>query len=187
MQEEKPMNKKLSGITRKIKETRILADLGSKTRIGLWKTGLGPALNIAPDSFGEQLVLLFADGQKLPLFCFSIEETLYAVVEQEKVSQCSQKLLNSSAVEVWMKAGWYSATASLVPESSMEDLTEKMKDLSVYGKVGAWLGGETSQTHRVILIKLNGARTGEKGPGQYSWIWAAAALYFFASSLKRKK
>lgn len=161
--------------------------IGNRLRMFCWDTGLGKALNAMPAYCGNQLVLSFpSNGKRLPLFWFEDEDRIYAIVPPSDVSLCTGSLLNSSAAEVWMPGGWYTATVQALNDAEKAELMPKISLATVCGTVNGYRSESDVRNGMLVEIRRNAPCTGEKGPGQYSWIWAALCLGLLLCPRRKK-
>ncbi len=154
----------------------------------MWKTGLGKILNVHPHIFGQRLVLDFTgNGQKVPLSYIENAGELYAFVTAADDLKDVQVLVANASVQIWMKSGWFSGSARILPEQEQDKVLQTFPPGSIFGEYGARLRPESQKRILVLSIQRNAPCTGEKGPGQYSWIWAFTTLFFFFSWAKNRK
>ena len=162
--------------------------MNSRFKISLWQTGLGKIFNLSPLFTGSQMVVIFSDNTRIPMNCIEHGETIFAIMNASDIAQAHPSLTANSAVQIWMKNGWFNATGQIL---SQEDTHEKLKifppDL-FFGKLGASIRNpEEDSAIRLMEIRKVSACTGENGPGEYAWVWAAASAFFFLSWISNRK
>ena len=158
-----------------------------QTELWMWKTGLGKIVNCAPDYFGNSLVLIFmGNHQMIPLKYQEISGEIIAVTEKEEDIRNAEVLLSNSAIQVWMKNGWYSGNALVVTGEKRNLLLSSIIIGKMFGHFGSRHVQQNPQKWQVLSIQRNAACTGEKGPGQYSWVWAVSTVFFFFAWLRKK-
>jgi hypothetical protein len=159
-----------------------------KAQLWMWKSGLGKIINGLPGIFGSHLVIeLSGNNQMLPLHYIENANEVFAIVDFEDDKKHSQILLANSAIQVWMKSGWFSGSAQILQGKERELLQQSLSLENVYGKLGCRLWCRDPNSWQIISIHRNAACTGEKGPGQYSWVWALTTLFFFFAWLGKKR
>ena len=166
---------------------KIRTDCCRSARLWCWRSGLGRALNCRPLLFGQQLAVVFSDKTTCePLYCVNFEGKTLAIVPPSEKQNCKEGLLNSSAIEIWMKSGWFSGNASFINEEEKENLCSSLKAEHIFGKSALLIRYPDLVSCDFLNITRSAACTGEKGPGQYSWVWAASSLFFFFAWLGAK-
>lgn len=158
-----------------------------QTELWMWKTGLGKIMNSIPKYIGNSLVLTFMENhQMIPLKYQEISGEMIVIVEKEEDIRSTEVLLSNSAIQVWMKNGWYSGNALIVTGEKRDLLLSSITTEKMFGKFGSRHVQQNPHKWQVLSIQRNSACTGEKGPGQYSWLWAASTVLFFFAWLRRK-
>jgi hypothetical protein len=167
---------------------KVQSRLAKMTRTWLWQSGLGAVLNVHPAITGSQLVVVFADGKKVPMNCLEQGETILAMMDEADIAEVHPSLTANSAVQIWMANGWYNASACILSHDETSEWFRKTSPEQFFGKFGASLRDphEDSQMRLMELRKVS-ACTGANGPGQYAWVWAAASLFFFFSWVTKRK
>jgi len=158
-----------------------------QAELWMWKTGLGKIINGIPNYFGNSLVLIFMENhQMIPLKYQEVSGEIVAVLSNEEDIRNSEILLSNSAIQVWMKNGWYSGNAQILVGEKRTALLSHITAEKMVGKFGSRRGKQNLDRWQLLSIQRNAACTGEKGPGQYSWIWAVSTFYFFFAWLRKK-
>ena len=164
----------------------VSGSLLQKVRLFCWETGLGPAINAVPAVSGEQAVLYFPGRSgKFSLSCCEFDGRVLMALTEEELQKISGVLLQSPAVEVWMKDGWYAGTARLLTPEEQAVLTAKITDEQFFGKAGNMLGRSLQKDCRLIEVTRSAPCTGRSGPGSKAWVWPLAACLLLFSRKKK--
>ena len=159
-----------------------------KFPIWMWQSGLGNVLNAFPSLTGEQVVVTLPDNTKLALNCTEKDDVIYALLPAMENPEIYRTLVANPAVQIWSKNGWYNAGARLLTFEETAKTLSSFQPESFFGKIGASLRNPDQDARiRMIEIRRISACTGEKGPGQYAWVWAASSLFFFFSWAHQRK
>lgn len=176
----------------------------NKFMVLLWKLGLGKFLNIWPKVFGRFLVVTHygrKSGNKYltPVNYSTINGEIYCTSGFGVQSDWYKNLMHNPEMEVWLPEGWWQAQAEEV--SNHPDRLSIMREVLIGSGFAAPMAGiypltidvETldQKTKEYCLIRINrvAEKTGNNGPGEYTWFWqiTTAFLFFLLLTKKRRK
>lgn len=167
---------------------KFMQTINCRFKISLWQTGLGNILNLSPSYTGSQMVVIFSDDTRIPMNCIEHGETIFAIMNASDIAEAHPSLTTNSTIQIWMKNGWFNASGQIL---SQEETREKLKTFPpnlFFGKLGASIRNpEEDSAIRLMEIRKISACTGINGPGEYSWVWAAASAFFFLSWMSNRK
>lgn len=162
--------------------------ISRRVRLFMWESGQGQVLCALPDQFGKQLVLSLPEQNlRFPLHYYEKEGRIFTFLSSGESAALDRAITENSAVEVWMRNGWYAASAHFLTDEEAEN---ELSDLSVeglFGKLGCRLTQGRLECLRIAALKRVTPRAGEKGPGNLSWVWFAAGMLFCGMWLKDRK
>ena len=170
-------------------DLKIVFDRFSRrARVFMWESGQGQILNALPEQFGNQLVLSLPEQElRLPLHYFERDGIVYTFLNDSEGVTLSQAAAENCAIEVWMKNGWFTASASVLNEEETADLLSGISSESLFGTIGCRLPQSGIAGTQIAALKRKAPRTGGKGPGGRSWVWFAASALFFTLWFKDRK
>jgi deazaflavin-dependent oxidoreductase (nitroreductase family) len=160
--------------------------------LGLWRLGLGKALNAAPDS-GGQIMVLVHTGRKsgiryrTPVNYALIDGDIYVTAGFGRIADWYQNIKADPRVEVWLPEGWWEGVAEDV--SDAPERIPWMRQVLIASGFAALAAGIDPKTmgdaaldaatreYRVLRIRRTAARTGAGGPGDLAWVWPLSTLF----------
>lgn len=168
----------------------------------MWRLGLGPAMNLFPDSTG-QLMVLTHTGRKSgtlyrqPLNYAIVDGAVYCVAGFGPSSDWYKNILKNPRVQVWLPDGWWEGMAQDVTDTP-ERLRLIRAVIRASGFAGRMAGidaktmedaelDKLTRDYRLICVERTAARTGEEGPGDLVWVWQAATVVLLGLALFRRK
>ena len=165
---------------------KTIRSISEKAAVCAWKSGLGGVMNLLPSAFGRNLVLRFpARNKDLVLNYVEKDGVILALLPEEEFPEVEDILLSGTGAEVWMKNGWFTASALLLSEKESEEMGIPDPE-AAYGSIGSLVPGFSVRNCRMVRIVRNAPCTGEHGPGEFSWVWAALAGLLLLSSGKKE-
>ncbi len=160
--------------------------------VPMWRLGLGKLINIWPDVFGQIMVVTHT-GRKsgkdhhTPLNYIVRNGDVYCIAAFGGKADWYQNAMANPAIEVWLPDGWWKGVAEDV--SGREDRLEIIRGIMIASGFAAkaFEGIDAkaikedelaflSNEYKVVRIKRAEARTGDGGPGEFSWIWPLATM-----------
>ncbi|MBN1121209.1 MAG: nitroreductase family deazaflavin-dependent oxidoreductase [Anaerolineae bacterium] len=160
--------------------------------VPMWRLGLGKIINMWPDVFGQIMVVTHT-GRKsekvyqTPLNYIVKNGDVYCIAAFGGKADWYQNAMANPAVEVWLPDGWWAGVAEDV--SGREDRLEIIRSIMIASGFAAKafenIDAKTikedelaflSNDYKVVRIKRAEARTGNGGPGEFSWIWPIATM-----------
>lgn len=168
----------------------------------MWRLGLGPAMNLLPDS-GGQLMVLTHTGRKSgkqyrqPLNYAIADGAVYCVAGFGAGSDWYKNIIINPRVQVWLPNGWWEGTAQDVTDTP-ERLRLIRAVIRASGFAGRMAGIDANamedteldrltREYRLIRIERTAARTGQDGPGDLAWVWQAATVLLLGLLLFRRR
>lgn len=181
-----------------------LKDLRAKWAIACWQTGLGPVRNGFPELFGQEIIIHFANkDEKRSFYVLEDGGELYAFIPESERITVESNILAGPIVQIWTSSGWYSAEARLLGKDETDAMLAGLTADELYGRIPAEIrayrdgraekiGAENAfftddPIRRVVGLRRIAACTGEQGPGQYAWVWAALSAVLLLRSVFRKR
>jgi deazaflavin-dependent oxidoreductase (nitroreductase family) len=168
----------------------------------MWRLGLGPAMNMMPESGGQIMVLTHTGRRsgklyRQPLNYAITDGAVHCVAGFGSSSDWYKNILKNPRVEVWLPDGWWEGTARDVTDAP-ERLRLIRAVIRASGFAGRLAGMDAksmkdaeldtlTRDYRLIRIERTAARTGGDGPGDLAWVWQAATVVLLGMVLCRRK
>lgn len=157
----------------------------------MWRLGLGPLLNAAPDVLGRYMVIVHT-GRKTgmkrytPVNYAEIDGDIYCSAGFGTISDWYRNIMADPRVELWLpKARWTGIAEDITDQEGALDKLRQVLIASAFAAnaVGIYpktmsdeaLAKETTD-YRLVRVRFTGLREGEGGPGDLVWVWGVAAL-----------
>lgn len=174
----------------------------NKFMVLLWKLGLGNFLNIWPKVFGRFLVITHygrKTGNKYltPVNYSIVNGEIYCTSGFGAHSDWYKNLMHNPEIEVWLTEGWCRAQAEDV--SNHPDRNHIMREVLIGSGFAAPMFGihpltiddvslaEVTKDYRLIRINCIAEKTGNDGPGEYSWFWQITTVFLFFLLINKKR
>jgi deazaflavin-dependent oxidoreductase (nitroreductase family) len=159
--------------------------------IGLFRLGLGWAVNIWP-AVGGRIMVITHTGRKsglprrTPVNYAPIEGDLYCTAGFGSISDWYRNILANPRVEIWLPRGWWRGV--------VEDISQDPRRISLLreviiasGVVGPMMGvnppkmsdaefDRVTSSYRLLRVRLRERLSGPGGPGDLAWVWLPLAL-----------
>lgn len=165
---------------------RIGSTALQKAAILSWETGLGPVRNALPDVFGQQAVIYFPGRSgKYAFPCCESAGKILLSLNPDEMESIRDLMLQSPAVEIWLKNGWYTGTVRILTDEEKAAAEAQLSPEGFFGSFFARFRGQTFKDRILLEVTRTAPCTGNSGPGSKSWIWPLAALVLLF--MKKKK
>jgi deazaflavin-dependent oxidoreductase (nitroreductase family) len=159
--------------------------------IGLFRLGLGWAVNIWP-AVGGRIMVITHTGRKsglprrTPVNYAPIEGDLYCTAGFGSISDWYRNILANPRVEIWLPRGWWRGV--------VEDISQDPRRIPLLreviiasGVVGPMMGvnppkmsdaefDRVTSSYRLLRVRLQERLSGPGGPGDLAWVWLPLAL-----------
>lgn len=159
---------------------------GNRLMLLLWRLGLGPMVNAAPESGGQIMVLIHTGRRsglprRTPVNYAIVDNDIYCTAGFGSGSDWYRNILARPDVEVWLPEGWWQGVAEDI-STSPRRLPLLREVIRASGFAGRLVGldaehmpdsnfaAETAP-YRLIRIRRTVPRTGPGGPGDLVWVW----------------
>jgi deazaflavin-dependent oxidoreductase (nitroreductase family) len=159
--------------------------------IGLFRLGLGRAVNIWP-ALGGRIMVITHIGRKsglrrrTPVNYAPIDGDLYCTAGFGAVSDWYRNILANPEVQVWLPGDWRRAVAQDISQDPRR-IPLLREVIIASGIVGPMLGvnprkmsddefDRATSTYRLVRIRPKERLSGSGGSGDLAWVWIPVAL-----------
>jgi deazaflavin-dependent oxidoreductase (nitroreductase family) len=183
------------------RQLRAAFKIGNRFMLLLWRLGLGPFVNMAPETSGRIMVMTHI-GRKTgakrqtPVNYAIHHEDIYCVAGFGSISDWYRNILKNPQVEVWLPEGWWQGLAEDV--NHHPDRTMLVREVLIASGFAARSAGiepkkmsdeeiaAATTDYKLIRIRRTEACTGRGGPGDLAWVWPVATFLLLPMALRKK-
>jgi deazaflavin-dependent oxidoreductase (nitroreductase family) len=184
-----------------VQQLRAAFKIGNRFMLLMWRLGLGPFINMAPETTGRIMVMTHT-GRKTgakrqtPVNYMIHDEDIYCVAGFGSISDWYRNILKNPQVEVWLPEGWWQGVAEDV--NHHPDRTELVREVLIASGFAARSAGiepkkmsdeeiaAATTDYKLIRIRRTEACTGRGGPGDLAWVWPVATFLLLPLALRKK-
>jgi deazaflavin-dependent oxidoreductase (nitroreductase family) len=162
----------------------------NKLMLLMWRLGLGPWINMNPETTGRIMVLITTGRRsglkrRTPVNYAQANGDVYCMAGFGKASDWYRNLQANPEVEVWLPDGWWAGHAEEVTDPD-EYLTMARQILINSGFAAETFEGINPHTisdealrekladRPLVRIQLDHTVSGPYGPGDLAWVWPVA-------------
>jgi deazaflavin-dependent oxidoreductase (nitroreductase family) len=167
----------------------------------MWRLGMGFWFRW-PQVFGRIMVISHYGRKtgllrRTPVNYALLEDDLFCTAGFGGGSDWYKNIIKNPQVEVWTPDGWWSGIGEDV--SDHEDRVQILRQVLIGGGFVTRIAGidpyrisedeleALLASYRLIRIRRTGARTGQGGPGDLSWVWHVVATLMLPLLLIRRR
>jgi len=167
----------------------------------MWRLGLGPLINFLPRYVGRIMVITHRGRKsgllrRTPVNYTISDGEIYCTSGFGADADWYRNIRKDPRVEVWLPDGWY--------EGEAVDVSDEPGRLAILRQVlfasgfAAYAAGidpikttddeldALTRDYRLVHILRTAPRTGQGGPGEFSWVWPVATMILLPLALRRR-
>jgi len=184
------------------RQLRAAFKVGNRFMLLMWRLGLGPFVNMAPETGGRVMVLTHTGRKtgarrRTPVNYYIQNGDIYCVAGFGSVADWYRNILKNPQVEVWLPDGWWQGIAEDVSRHpNRVTLVRQVLIASGFAARSVKLEPKTmsdeeiataTADYKLIRIRRTEACTGPGGPGELAWIWPVATFILLPLALSKKR
>ncbi len=185
-----------------VRQVRAAFKIGNRFMLLMWRLGLGPFVNMAPETTGRIMVLTHTGRKtgarrRTPVnYCIQNGD-IYCVAGFGAVSDWDRNILKDPHVEIWLPDGWWQGVAEDINRHpNRTTLVRQVLIASGFAARSVKIEPRTMSDeeidaatvdYKLIRIRRTEACTGPGGPGELSWIWPVATFILLPLARRRKR